>query len=586
MKRLIYTLLLLIFVNISQAQVIREMKFENVKLETVLKALSEVSQMNLLFDPAISQDLQKTVSISIYKPVPVGEAFNIILKENNLIAVPVDAKVYRITKAGSISISVADLEDRDIREILNFLKARVSPSAEIVLDKTLKTIYVRDEEANIKQLEPILRNYRRLAQTLVPREEVQTKVFYLRFIDLDEAEKRIKTSTTQETNITKAYDFNAIIIRDTPKKLAEYESILRPFLTTTPTERRPVTKIFYLKYVSPEEFIKLIEPYRSEAGLILSGGAERVQQQAIQQQAQQQQQAPQQQAGQTQASLAPTPIIREFNAVMVTDYPDVLQRIKEIFKEYISDTPVRISIEARIVEISSETLRELGINWNVLLSQARVQEFWQGGAGANMGLPPNPAGSPILIPGLSPNAGGIFVFTYQKGILNALNFRISALERINKAKSIAKPMVVAINGQKATIRQGIQVPYLTAAPGAGGTAVQNVQFKDVVLELDVTPVVSPDGRILIDLALKRDTIGVQTPQGPAINTKEVKTKVVVESGQTVVLGGVIDSQDTQTNEGIPGIIRVPLLKYLFGQERINQSDRELLIFITPTLVTQ
>uniref|UniRef100_A0A7C2Z5I8 Pilus assembly protein n=1 Tax=Hydrogenobacter sp. TaxID=2152829 RepID=A0A7C2Z5I8_9AQUI len=578
MKRLIYALLLLLLINFSQAQIIREMKFENVKLETVLKALSEVSQMSLVFDPAISQDLQKTVSVSIYKPVPVGEAFNIILKENNLIAVPIDAKVYRITKAGSISVSVAELEEREIKEIVSFLKARVSPSAEIVLDKTLKTIYVRDEETNIKKLEPVLKNYRRLAQTLVPREEIQTRVFYLRFIDLDNAEKRIKPNTTQETLITKAYDFNALIIRDTPKRLAEYEKILKPFLTTTPTERKPVTKIFYLKYVSPEEFIKMIEPYRSEAGLILSGGAERP--------IQQQQQSGQQQTGQTQVSAAPTPIIKEFNAVMITDYPDVLQRIKEIFKEYISDTPVRISIEARIVEISSETLRELGINWNALLSQARVPQFWEGGVSANMGLPPHVAGSPILIPQLSPNPGGLFVFTYQKGILNALNLRISALERINKAKSIAKPMVVAINGQKATIKQGVQVPYLTAAPGAGGTAVQNVQFKDVVLELDVTPVVSPDGRILIDLALKRDTVGVQTPQGPAINTKEVKTKIIVESGQTVVLGGVIDSQDSQTNEGVPGLVRVPILKYLFGQEKINQADRELLIFITPTLITQ
>ena len=578
MKRLIYALLLLLLINFSQAQIIREMKFENVKLETVLKALSEVSQMSLVFDPAISQDLQKTVSVSIYKPVPVGEAFNIILKENNLIAVPIDAKVYRITKAGSISVSVAELEEREIKEIVSFLKARVSPSAEIVLDKTLKTIYVRDEETNIKKLEPVLKNYRRLAQTLVPIEEIQTRVFYLRFIDLDNAEKRIKPNTTQETLITKAYDFNALIIRDTPKRLAEYEKILKPFLTTTPTERKPVTKIFYLKYVSPEEFIKMIEPYRSEAGLILSGGAERP--------IQQQQQSGQQQTGQTQVSAAPTPIIKEFNAVMITDYPDVLQRIKEIFKEYISDTPVRISIEARIVEISSETLRELGINWNALLSQARVPQFWEGGVSANMGLPPHVAGSPILIPQLSPNPGGLFVFTYQKGILNALNLRISALDRINKAKSIAKPMVVAINGQKATIKQGVQVPYLTAAPGAGGTAVQNVQFKDVVLELDVTPVVSPDGRILIDLALKRDTVGVQTPQGPAINTKEVKTKIIVESGQTVVLGGVIDSQDSQTNEGVPGLVRVPILKYLFGQEKINQADRELLIFITPTLITQ
>ncbi len=572
MRKALYLFLLLLIVHVSQAQIIREMKFENVKLETVLKALAEVSQMNLVFDPAISQDLQKTVSVAIYKPVPVGEAFNIILKENNLIAVAVDRKVYRITKAGSITVNVAGLEEREIREIINFLKARVSSSAEIVWDKTLQTIYVRDEEANIKRLEPVLKDYRRLAQALVPREEVQTKVFYLRFIDLDEAERRIKPHISQDTLITKAYDFNALVIRDTPKKLEEYERILKPYLTTTPTERKPVTKIFYLKYVSPEEFIKMIEPYRSEVGMVLSGGVERPTQPQTPQQPQQQ--------------TAPTPIIREFNAVMITDYPDVLQRIKEIFKEYISETPVRIAIEARIVEISSEALRELGINWNVLLSQASVPQFWQGGISTNMGLPPNPAGSPLLVPGPSPNPGGLFVFTYQRGMLNALNLRISALERINKARSIAKPMVVAINGQKATIRQGIQVPYLTASPGPGATAVQNVQFKDVVLELDVTPIVSPDGRILIDLALRRDTLGVQTPQGPAINTREVKTKIIVESGQTAVLGGIIDSQDSQTNEGLPGLIRVPILKYLFGQERINTADRELLIFITPTLLTQ
>ncbi|QWK13665.1 MAG: pilus assembly protein [Aquificota bacterium] len=584
MKRFIYAFLLVLLISFSHAQVIREMKFENVKLETVLKALSEVSQMNLVFDPAISQDLQKTVSVAIYKPVPVGEAFNIILKENNLIAVPVDKKVYRITKAGSISVSVVGLDEREVNEVINFLKARVSPSAEIVWDKTLKTIYVRDEEANIKKLEPVLKDYRRLAQALVPREEIQTKVFYLKFIDLDEAEKRIKPHTSQDTLITKAYDFNALVIRDTPKRLEEYEKILKPFLTTTPSERRPVTKIFYLKYVSPEEFIKMIEPYRSEAGQVLSGGAlvekERVDEVRTEV------------AGKTtreevrEKPAGPVPVIREFNAVMITDYPDVIQRIKEIFKEYISDTPVRISIEARIVEISSEALRELGINWNALLSQARVPQFWQGGASANMGLPPNTAGSPLLVPGLSPNPGGLFVFTYQKGMLNALNLRISALERINKARSIAKPMVVAINGQKAIIKQGIQVPYLTASPGPGATAVQNVQFKDVVLELDVTPIVSPDGRILIDLTLRRDTVGIQTPQGPAINTREVKTKIVVESGQTAVLGGIIDSQDSQTNEGLPGLVRVPILKYLFGQEKINIADRELLIFITPTLLTQ
>jgi type IV pilus assembly protein PilQ len=279
---------------------------------------------------------------------------------------------------------------------------------------------------------------------------------------------------------------------------------------------------------------------------------------------------------------SPTPILKEFNAVMITDYPEVIENIMDRFKEYISEEPVRIRIEARITEVSEEALRELGINWNALFSNAPVPQAWSGGVGSNLGLDSPPS----LTPGLSPTPGGIAIFTYQKGVLNALNLRISALERIAAIKNIAKPSVLTINGQKATIKQGVQIPYQTAAVGGGGTAVPNVQFKDVVLQLDVTPIVSPDGRIMMEVELKRDTLGVQTSSGPAINTKEVKTKIIVEDGQTIVIGGVIDDQNNITNEGIPGLVRVPLLKYLLGQERVNTRNSELLIFITPLLVRQ
>ncbi|MCS7262524.1 MAG: pilus assembly protein [Aquificaceae bacterium] len=576
-------LLLLISLILAQAQTIREMKFENVKLETVLKALSEVSGMNFLFDPAISQDLQRSVNIAIYRPVPLAEALNIILKEFGLIAVQADTKVFRITKAGELNVNVAGLTEAQVNEVINFLKARVSPSAEIVIDRTLKTIYVRDEEKNIKRLEAVLKDTRRLTEVLVPPEEKLTRVFYLRGVSLEEAERRIKPYLRPDTVLTKAPDFSALIITDTPKQIELYAQTLKPFLSTTPSERRPVTKIFYLRYISPDEFIKMTEPLRSEAGLVLSGGAI-VERQApagqapeqAPQQTGQQQQAPQQQA------RIPTPIIKEFNAVMITDYPDVLQTIQERFKDYISDKPLRVQIEARIVEVRDEALRELGINWGLGLSQASVPQFWQGNAGFNT----NPTASPQPVPGLSPTPGSVLTFTYQRGILNALNLRISALERVNTARSLAKPTVVTINGQKATIRQGTQVPFQTVAAGGGGTAIPNIQFKDVVLQLDVTPVISPDGRILMEIELKRDTLGVQTPQGPAINTKEIKTKIIVEDGQTVVLGGVIDNQGNRTDEGVPGLIRVPLLKYLFGQERVQKLDTELVIFITPTILSQ
>ncbi|MDW8295184.1 MAG: pilus assembly protein [Aquificaceae bacterium] len=568
--------LFLVWAFHAQAQTIREMKFENVKLETVLKALSEIGGMNFLFDPAISGELQKPVNIAIYRPVPFGEALNILLKEFSLIAVQADTKVYRITKAGELSVNMSGLTDKQVDEVVNFLKIRVSPSAEIVIDRTLKTLYVRDEEKNIKKLEVLLKDFRRLTEVLIPTEERLTRVFYLKGISLEEAEKRIKPYLRPDTVLTKAEDFSAIIITDTPKQIETYTQLLKPFLSTTPSERRPVTKIFYLRYISPDEFIRMTEPLRSEAGLVLSGGAivERPAQQA------QQQQQPQQQ--QQQQARIPTPVIREFNAVMMTDYPDVLQNIQERFKDYISDKPLRVQIEARIIEIREESVRELGINWGFMLSQASVPQFWQG----NVGLNANPTVTPLPVPGLSPVAGGILTFTYQRGMLNALNLRISALERVNNARSIAKPSVVTINGQKATIRQGTQIPYQTAAVGGGGTAVPNVQFRDVVLQLDVTPVISPDGRILMEIELKRDTLGIQTPQGPAINTKEIKTKIIVEDGQTVVLGGVIDNQDNLTDEGVPRLIRVPLLKYLLGQERVQKLDTELIIFITPTIIAQ
>jgi len=573
-KRLL--LIIILFVSLAYATTLREMRFENTKLETVLKALSQVAELNVLFDPNISADLQKPVSVSVFKPMPIGEAINLILKEYGLIAVPVDAKVYRITKAGELTLSVGALGEDQVRKIVGFLKERVSPSAEVVIDRTLGTIYIRDEEARIKRLEPALKDFQKVAERIAPAEERITRVFYLKNINVEEAYRLILPKTKRDTVINKVPTFNAMVITDTPSQIEEYTKTLKSFLSETPRERKPITKIFYLKYISPEEFIKIIEPLRSEAGVVLSGGGFKVET------APQQPQPTAGQQPQAQVQTSPTPILKEFNAVMITDYPEVIENIMDRFKEYISEEPVRVRIEARITEVSEEALRELGINWNALFSNAPVPQAWSGGVGSNLGV----GSPPSLTPDLSPTPGGIAIFTYQKGVLNALNLRISALERIAAIKNIAKPSVLTINGQKATIKQGVQIPYQTAAVGGGGTAVPNIQFKDVVLQLDVTPIVSPDGRIMMEVELKRDTVGIQTPSGPAINTKEVKTKIIVEDGQTVVIGGVIDDQNNTTNEGVPGLVRVPLLKYLFGQERVNTRNSELLIFITPLLVRQ
>jgi type IV pilus assembly protein PilQ len=568
-----WVLLLLILVATSLSQTIQEMRFEEVKLDTVIKALSKAVKKNVIIDPKIKDVLNTQVSIFIQKPISVNEAFNIILREYDLIAVPVNEDIYKITKASELEVSIEELDEEDIKELIEFLKRRVSASAEIVIDKTLKILYVRDSERNVKKLEKMLKTYidRMVAEKTLgigeKPEAVVTRVFYLKTISIDDAKQLLAPHISKETVITEAPTFNALVITDESERIRKYESILKDFLVSAPAARKPVTEIFYLRYISPEEFIKMIEPIRSEAGLVLTGGAVKVEKGGTQTQA--------------QAKEKITPILREFNAVMITDYPEVIEKIKEQFSEYISEVPPQVKIEARILEVRKEVVRELGINWSALLSNAKVPESWSGGIGSNLGV----GQSGATVPGLSATPGGILTFTYAKGVLNSLNLRLSAFERIGKIKSLAKPTIITINGQNAVIKQGQEIPYQTAVI-AGGATQANIQFKEAVLELNVLPIISPDGRILLDIKLKQDTPGVQTPQGPAINTKEVTTKVIVNDGDTIVIGGIIDTQSNKTDEGVAGLIRVPILKWLFGQERVSKTDVELLIFITPSILTE
>jgi len=287
----------------------------------------------------------------------------------------------------------------------------------------------------------------------------------------------------------------------------------------------------------------MIEPIRSEAGVILTGGALK-----------------EEKAGKDKVRV--TPVIKEFNAVMITDYPEVIEKIKEQFSEYISDVPPQVKIEAKILQVDKTITRELGINWSALLSNVSVPETISGGVGVNLGV----GGALQTTPGQLTTEGGILTFTYARGFLNALNLRISAFEKVGKIKSLAKPTVVTISGQKATIKQGAEIPYQTAVV-AGGANVANIQFKEAVLQLDVLPIISPDGRVLLDIKLTKDTVGEDTP--------------IVNDGDTLVIGGIIDSQDNVTTSGVPGLIRVPILKWLFGQETKAIEDKELLIFLTP-----
>jgi type IV pilus assembly protein PilQ len=177
-------------------------------------------------------------------------------------------------------------------------------------------------------------------------------------------------------------------------------------------------------------------------------------------------------------------------------------------------------------------------------------------------------------------AGQIALSILNLGSGNLVNVELSALEADNRGKVVSSPRVITADKKKATISQGTEIPYQTASASGATTT----QFKPAVLELAVTPRITPDDRIIMDLEVKKDSVGVIFNGIPSIETKKVVTQVLVDNGDTIVLGGIFEQTTRTTVDKVPFIGDLPFIGYLF-KRTIKQDDKtELLIFVTPKIV--
>jgi type IV pilus assembly protein PilQ len=174
-----------------------------------------------------------------------------------------------------------------------------------------------------------------------------------------------------------------------------------------------------------------------------------------------------------------------------------------------------------------------------------------------------------------------------------LNMALSALEKDGRVKVLLQPRVVTQNNVKARITRGQEIPYTTTiAPpigGGGGVIVQQpmptVQFKTAALTLEVTPRITPADTILLEVDVDNGSAGeIQANGNVSINTQRAQTRVLVQNGATTVIGGIYSSQENRTDRRTPGLGRIPLLRWLFKTETINDTNEELLIFITPRII--
>jgi len=288
------------------------------------------------------------------------------------------------------------------------------------------------------------------------------------------------------------------------------------------------------------------------------------------------------------------------NSIIIVDTRDRLESARKMVARL--DVPVRqVMIESRIVIADDNFAKDLGVRFGFTgVHNDTTLGTTSGslnstdvilGQGIAFGTPlPTPV-SPgsvndrlnVNLPA-SPGAGQAGRIAF--GILGAntlLDLELSALESDGRGEVISNPRVVTANQKEAVIKQGTEIPYQEAS-SSGATSVS---FKDAVLELKVTPQIAPNDNVILDLAISKDSVGAQIAAGvPVINTKEVKTQVLVDNGATVVLGGIYEQEKIEAVAKVPFLGDLPFLGALFRNKVYSDDKNELLIFVTPKVLKQ
>jgi len=285
------------------------------------------------------------------------------------------------------------------------------------------------------------------------------------------------------------------------------------------------------------------------------------------------------------------------NQLFVNDIPSKLEEIQAMIAKI--DIPVRqVLIEARIVEaddtfsktlgvrlgtvnktaVASSGNLNLGINGNYSGTVASPDQGIGGVSSVNNSYFVNLPGQGIN--GFNPATVGISLFT--SSVNHALNLEISALEADGRGKVVSSPRVITADQVKALIEQGTELPYQTAT-SSGATAIT---FRKANLKLEVTPQITPEGSIIMDVDVNKDSVGQVTTAGFAIDTKHVQTQVLVENGGTVVIGGIFQQTERSSEQRVPVLGDIPVLGNLFKNNTRSSNRSELLIFLTPKVVSE
>ena len=269
------------------------------------------------------------------------------------------------------------------------------------------------------------------------------------------------------------------------------------------------------------------------------------------------------------------------NTISVRETSSKLDEIRRLVETW--DVPVRqVSIEARIVSAKANVSEDIGVEWGasgIATADGGTDQFVFGGnreslpSDGNLSLPTD------LNVSLGAAGSSSFAFGYL-GSDFLLDMELSALETESKVEIVSQPRVVTADRQEAIVESGQEIPYQEAT-SSGATSTE---FAEATLSLKVTPQITPDDKIIMDLIVTNDSVGQDTPNGPAINTNSVTTQVLVANGETVVLGGIFERSNRQTVNKTPFFGDLPVIGRFFTRKQDSDERRELLVFVTPKII--
>ncbi len=263
-------------------------------------------------------------------------------------------------------------------------------------------------------------------------------------------------------------------------------------------------------------------------------------------------------------------------SLIVKDTAETIERVTKLIK-YLDTPPAQVLIEGKVVEAQENFKKSVGIQW----SNSGFQVDMGNSAAFTSSLNVGPA---VKSDGLD-----LFLNVGTLDVIGDLSARLALSETEGNVKLISSPRVVALNNEKATISQSTEIPLYQYQTDSGGTTTKSVAFKTAKLQLEVTPQITPDGGVMMDIDVVREFLGEiqdKDTQARPMNSRQAKTKVLVKDAQTAVIGGIYQSDVTTSETGVPWLSKIPIIGRIFRVDEDTNNKNELLIFLTPRILNQ